>query len=241
MRIDKTLTTTILISILFFLLLYLLSLLDMQKISALTVFIALTPFLIWLIASGKIKEIKGPGGIGLSLKDQMEQKVRPHEELQTIQVEPERVMSKAAAPPLSDLSPNQLPSTLSFVIGLKNFYVKNAIDYYLNSLSGAAGLRYILFTDEQGKFKGLMKADDFSALVKRSDPVPAIEDGSILQKPEVITESISTSGNYKQALNIMSERNISLLPVVDDQERFKGIITQDEIVRQVLTNVLRQA
>ncbi len=241
MKLSKSVGTTLILSVLFYIILFSLSFVDTGKIDAIVIFIALTPFIIWLIASGKLKEIKGPGGIGLSLKDQVEKNVTPEEEARAIEVKPEVVLTKGTPPILSDIEPDQAPSTLSFVIGQKNYYVNQAIEYFLDRLSAFGTLKYILFNDGQGVFKGLMRADDFSGFVRNGTVVSKIEDGTILDDPRVITHAITTKESYRDALNAMDRYQVAYLPVVNAQGRFIGIVNQDEIVRKILTNVLREA
>ena len=97
-------------------------------------FLALVPFIILLIVSGKLKEIRGPGGISLSLKDEAERTISPEYEDTPIQVEPEIMQAKGGMDSLRRMITENPPTTLSFQVGMPGYYSQSAILEYIREL-----------------------------------------------------------------------------------------------------------
>ncbi len=243
----KVIIQTVVISLTFFVILFIISsenLFTNQlgfKIESLHVFIALIPLVIWLIVSGKLKEIKGPGGIGLSMRDEVQKPVSPDLTETTLKIDKAIVREKGGLDELRSRISQVHPTTLSFVVGKKEYYGQWAIGEYIRELGEYPKFRFILFTDAKGKFKGCMKVSDYKNLLQTSDVVEMIESGRILNDDRVIRNSVQITSTNKQALIEMDRVNVNMLAVVDHKDKFIGVITQDEIVRNIITKVLREA
>lgn len=244
----KTIIQTIVISMTFFLLLYLVTYVGELtpeksgiKFEPIHVFIALVPFIVLLIASGKLKEVKGPGGITLSMRDEAQKIISLEFEDNTLDIDPEIIQAKGGIESLRTTMTENPPTTLSFVVGKKNFYGQWAIEEYIRHLKSNPNFRYILFTDENAHFKGYMNVDDYSKILERENGiVPAIENGTILNEQGVKRESIETNLTNREVLDLMERKNINELAVVDQSGRFIGTITQEQIVRKVLSKIIRE-
>ena len=243
----KAITQTVLISIIFFLILFILSSENFFanqlrfRSELLRVVLALIPFVIWLIVSGKLKEIRGPGGIRLSMREEVQKPVSPELIGMALEVEPAIVVQKEGIHGLRNRITQKPPSTLSFEVGKKNYYGQWAIEKYIRELEKHLVFRFILFTDADGKFKGCMKVGDFKTVLQTGNIVEKLENGQILTAPRVIRNSVQLTSTNKKALNEMDKANSSMLPVVDREGKFIGVVTQEEIFRRILTKVLREA
>lgn len=243
----KAIRQTVFISMMFFLILFILSSENFFanqlrfKLETLRVFLALIPFVIWLIVSGKLKEIRGPGGIGLSMRDEVQKPVSPELIEMPLEVDPAIVQQKVGIDGLRDRIAWNPPSTLSFEAGKKNYYKEGMIKRYIWELERHRVFRFILFNDADGKLKGCMKVSDFKTVLQTGNIVQNLESGQILKDPRVIRNSAQLTSTNKQALKEMDKANSSMLPVVDREGKFIGIVTQEEIVRKILTRVLREA
>lgn len=240
----KVIIHTILISLTFFLILFTVSSDDFfanqpqNKIEPIHIFIAFIPFSILLLVSGKLKEISGPGGIGLTMRDEVQKPVFP-ELITPLEIEQDIVEEKGRNVPLQDKISKIHPTTLSFEILKRNFYREDAINNYIQELRKHPNFKFILFTDSEGKFKGYMKVGDFKGLMEISNIVQKIESGAILEDPRVINNFIKITSTNKQALYEMDKMSDNILPVVDGERKFIGIVTQEGLVRKILTKVLR--
>ena len=239
---------TFLISVVFFVVLFVVSYMASMtpaeggiKIEPIYVFIALVPFVVLLIASGKLKEIKGPGGIALLMKDEAESKISLEVEDNTLEIDPQIVHSKGGLESLAFMVGENAPTALSFVLKRKNYYASGAISGYLTKLRELGEFRYIIFQSEEGEFSGYMKVADFVSVVEKGGVVDAIESGSIMQNMNINKECIAVSSSNREALSAMEISNLNELAVVNSENRFVGIINQEQIVRKVLSRIVREA
>jgi hypothetical protein len=215
--------------------------LNLGKLEAIHVFVALVPFIILLVMSGRLKEIGGPGGIALSLRDEVQKPVSPEAAGDKLVVDPEITLEKGAIPAIHEQIAQNPPTTLSLRIHRPGYYSEFAIQQYIEQLEEYPVFHNVLFVDTEGRFQGLMPAHAFKALLQERDVVPLLEDGRILELPKVVTAFVPVGSTNQQALAEMDRVDANTLAVVDQREEFVGIITQDEIVRKVLTKVMREA
>jgi uncharacterized membrane protein len=239
---------TIVISLVFFLIIILISVGNYFvnkkefKIEAVYVFIALVPFIIMLVLSGKLKEISGPGGWTIILRDEARKPLSPELKEMELELDPAIVMDKGTVKTLTERIAQRLPTTLSLQIGKLGYYGEWAIGKYINDLEeGSPHFKNVLFTDELGRFKGFIRANDFKMLMKEDKIVEKIETGRILEDSRILKKSVQIGSTNQQALIEMERVGQNILAVVDRNEKFVGTITQEEIVRKILTKVLREA
>src|SRR5208337_795176 len=119
---DQHLVEAAAISIIFFWLLWILPYFFTNRnglqIDSTLVLVALVPFIIWLIVSGRIKEITGPGGWGLKLNDIAQRRAFPDDKIspEPFQVIPKQAFSNKTFRDLQARHPN----ILSFDISREN-------------------------------------------------------------------------------------------------------------------------
>lgn len=243
----KTILHTIIISCVFLLVLFIVStgnyFVGQAKfeLEPVHVFVALVPFVILLIVSGQLKEIRGPGGLAFLLRDEVRKPVSPELREMKLEVEPDIVVAKGGLDVLRNRIAQNPPTTLSFQIGKRGYYGQSAIEEYIRELDQYPCFRNILFTDEHGTFRGFMTVSDFRVLLQGGDIVTNLESGQILEDPKIIKSSVQIGSTNQQALSEMERVGENILAVVDRHEKFVGVITQEEIVRKILTKVLREA
>lgn len=239
------LKNTIIISLVFFLLLisivvihYIIT--DELTVETTYVFIALIPFIIMLFLSGKLAEISGPGGLGLVLRNEAKSSVSPSID-EPFEFDESRIMQKGATNMLSRIFTENPPSTLSFHIGKR--YSEEAIRTYLEELSKFPSFQNVVLNSYEGKFEGFVRAEDFKSLVYNLgiEIESEIQDGRILNNPRVIKSYILRESTNQEVLREMDRVRLNVLAVTDSQSRFVGIVSQEEIVRKILTKVVQEA
>jgi len=235
------------VSAIFFVVLYLVSYVGSMapasggiKVEPIYVFIALVPFIILLIASGKLKEVKGPGGISLLMKDEAEREISLDVEDNALEIDPQIVHAKGGFRSLSQMIMDKPPTTLSFVLERSSYYGQSAIEEYLNRLRKLSEFRHILFVSSEGKFRAYMKVADFASIVEGGGVVEKLESASILQHKKTHEVSIGTNSSNREALSAMEKADVNELAVVDRSGRFVGLINQEQIVRKVLSKIVRE-
>ena len=208
------------------------------EIEPVHVFIALVPFAILLAASGQLKEIRGPGGLGLLLRGEVQRPILEVSEAR-LEVRPEVVAPKGDQERLRELIAATLPTTLSFEIGKRRYYTQSMIEHYIRELKRYPRFRNVLFVDGGGSFMGFMRLRDYMELLQSGDIVSKIENREILEDPRVVKDTVEIGSTYREALAAMERVASSRLAVVDKHRRFVAVVMQDEIVRRILTNVAR--
>ena len=248
-RMNKSVfTKTIIISAVFFVVLFIVSYLASIapsdggiKIEPIYVFIALIPFIVLLIASGKLKEIKGPGGIALLMKDEAEREISVDVEDNAIEIDSEIVHSKGGIESLTFMLRESPPTALSFVLEKKDYYAQYAIEGYINELRKLSSFKNIVFVSNDGSFLAYMKVEDFSQVVKESQIVDLLESGDILKDKRTNPASINIDSTNRDTLSEMEKCNVNELAVIDSKSKFLGVINQEQIVRKVLSRLVREA
>lgn len=209
-----------------------------RSIETIYVVIALSPFVFYLFVSDKLKQFKG-GGIELTLRDEASKEVTA-----TIGDAPIEFVP-AAADEKSGLSALQRmldtgATTLAFIIGRS--YARSVVQEYIDALSTTPAFRHVLFKDPDDTFRGYMPAGDFERLLRTADDlIGQIETGAIVQHPAVIRDTVAQTATNQQALRRMDALNRNELAVLDADDQFAGTITQEEIVRKILANVIRES
>jgi len=204
------------------------------------VFVALVPFIVLLMVSGRLKEIAGPGGISLSMHDAVQKPILPQAGGMKLEIDPEITMEKGAIPAIQERIAENPPTTLSLQVHRQGYYSEFAIRHYIEELERYPDFRNVLFIDADGKFRGLIRAEDFRNVLSEHDVVPLLENGRILEHPAVIAASVPIGVTNQQALSEMDRLDKNALAVVNHRGEFVGVVTQEEIVRKVLTKVLRE-
>jgi hypothetical protein len=134
------------------------------------------------------------------------------------------------------------PVVLSFELGNQGYDI-TAIDDYMTIIRRYPSVQYILFIKPNQKFAGLMSVDDFRDFLYSmwTELIKLIESGTILDDPRVTTEAVGTEETNYKALQRMNEVNHNILAVVDGNNNFRGIISQEQIIRDVLTTLFEEA
>lgn len=203
-----------------------------------TIVLGLVPFLFFLIVTGRLERLRG-GGFGVVLREQAHRAIDGVSD-EDIEVVTEKPELKSLEANRSGGNRTATPTTLAFEIGREECYDTELIEEYLRMLS--KDLRYILFLDGSGDFEGYVHRDDFETLLGGdTDLVAEIETGSILARPTVNTAAIPNDSSNKTALQEMNRRHIDEVAILDSSGRFVGVVSQDEIVRKLLTNAIREA
>jgi CBS domain-containing protein len=89
-----------------------------------------------------------------------------------------------------------------------------------------ADVRHVIVVDAHGRLAGI---------VSRGDLVRALERGGKGSVREYMTRRVYTVRREDPAVNavdLMIERNVGAVPVVDDDERPVGIVTETELLRR---------
>ncbi len=246
------LEAAVLSSVFYLVLFAILELTDATELTAEHVLIALVPLLILLVSSDRIEELRA-GSFTMALRRAAEshatpaesetiERVRPADE--DVDVDRATVLTKGTPVGLSErlASARTPPSTLAFRLHGPR-YDRDAIEEYLRTnVRVNPAFRYVLFTGDDDRFAGLIRAQDFETLVRDApggvDVVDQIRTGDVLDHPRVTRATLREGATKRDALAAMDAADTDLLAVVDDHDRFVGALTQAEITRDLLLKLV---
>lgn len=212
------------------------------KIESTHVFIALAPLAIWLIVSGKLDEIRGPGGIKPLIRDEVQKPIPAELVDKPLDVVPDYVREKTNEKRLGrqvnqDLAAGKPPAALSFRVGKKGYYKDDVTGLAISIMGRSPKFQFIIFNDEKGKFKGFMEKDIFKYMISPKI-IEMIESSQILENPNVIKDYIKKTSTNRKALDKMEKANTNMLGIVDEDNKLIQIITRDEILKKILTRAI---
>lgn len=187
---------TVMVSVVFYLVLFgLLVVTEMAAPTPELVFIALVPFLVLLISSGRIQELRF-GDLSMKFQQAVQGGISPGITSETFDVVEEDLATKGGEDALEEMIDDR-GSTLVFRIGGR--YSSKYIHRYLRrNLEENPAFRYVLFNEPDGRFGGFMEAADFVSYVwlqdgENSGIEGAISSGLILDADAIIKDRITRS------------------------------------------------
>jgi len=156
-----------------------------------------------------------------------------------VNVEPDQLNEKTGESELENIK-ERGPTALTFELGRQGFYDQDAIEYYLEALET---LRYVVFTDADGQFEGYAPVGAFSRLLENSEinVVSEIETCEITNRAVVRTNAIRSDSTNEECLRETNDRDVDELAVIDAQKTFVGVVTQDAVIRTLMSSALSGA
>lgn len=166
--------------------------------------------------------------------------------------------------PLEVAFPDDPPTALTLEIGRPKFYDPSIIEDYISRLAVFPKFQYLVFTDADRTFQGFMTVEEFNNQYYtpdqeltgldalglddlKQDVLPDVEtfvaelgSGEILDRAFVNLAFTTVRSSNKDALDQMNDYQVSELAVVDTNQEFVGVVTENEIVREILSAVLEK-
>lgn len=199
--------------------------------------IAITPTVIWLIASGRLSEFTG-FGIGLTLRAASEREFSLSTEGNAIETEAVASDLKEGFVKLEAMI-RERKQALVFELGRTGYYNNEAINEYLRRLTEHDFFRYVVFRRADGTFAGLVAARDFQRqLQKDLNAVAVIESGRVDAVAGVITESVKEGATKQEALQKIERLHVPELPVVDAKGAFVGVVSRERLLGSIVLELV---
>jgi hypothetical protein len=244
--------TGILIAILF-LALGLLGVWGMHKMEltagdAVFVSLLLVPFITYVILTGRVSELKGPGGLEAQFVAMAR---RPTEELAIQHIEFVKAdIGLASGSGVQELARlKQLVAAskrviLTLPLG-RSYYGKQAVETYIERfLPYQNFIRYLVFLDKKDRFVAFIapaallpilkgeQGDRFIEIINKGDVL------ELLDLPGVMTRTISTRATNMDALREMTEHNLDAILVLDDECKLKGEIEREQVLSKLMLGMM---
>ncbi len=206
---------------------------DLDDSSA--IFLSLIPFIVYLVVSGRISELKA-GGFEVKLREAVGEKVQY--EQQPVKYEEALYLPKGGYDVLDRLMEQASkghPTTLGLIV--RESYIYEFMEKYLKDLSKTEQAKYVVFSDKNHIFQGFAP---LSLLAQTSidSIINIVGRGDLENIPGLRRDFVQDAVSNKEALNIMESRKIPDAAVVDASGKFRGFTNKNIIMLSIVENLL---
>lgn len=207
----------------------------------------LLPLLVYVILSGRIQELKAPGGLEAKFRTLANESISPGSE--TIRPEPEELQAVIKENPMVlEQKVQELddwkPILMLMQIG-SNSYSPEAAMKYLDTLSKFRNFRFVVFLDHRKRLVGHMSAWSVRALLQKaqlgSEFIDAINRGlsaELMRYPGFETDAITKTCSNANALREMVRRNVDALLVVNEKKQLEGVVEREQIISLMMLSLV---
>lgn len=128
---------------------------------------------------------------------------------------------------------------LSFELGRRNYYVPRVVREYIDRLTRAPYLRYVVFYEADGRMKAVADAREIAARFRAGDPELTPEaftdwitnpDLARLKGLPGYVEPVGAKNSTREALAKMLEFDADFVPVMGEDGRFVGIARGSQMI-----------
>lgn len=206
------------------------------------------PALVYLIVSGKLKEFKGPGGLEAKFSETAKESVSTVSEKIELSVQDTEIVKKDALYVLEqkrqDINESK-PIIMTLTLGKSNYYKREAVLEYIETLSQFRNFKFIVFLDKESHFAAYISSWTLKGLLKKvqlgDEFINVINNGmlpDLLSFPGIIKETISTQTTNSEALKTMTKQNSEVLVVVDEKGFLCGVVEREQILSKMLLSLV---
>jgi hypothetical protein len=220
---------------------------DKFQIKNADIFIALLPVILALFLSGKVQELTlGEFKIVLAVQETAESPISA--EVTALPVEEVLIGESQSLVELKQYIEKKI-QVVSFQLSKFTRGGSNLIISYLE-LTQYPFIRYIVFNNPDGSFFGMADAQQIAAMNRASPSsfnfeniaswVLGANEDSLKTLPGFIAAQNALHANEDKltALKKMNSLNVPMLPVIDGSGKFAGVIEQNKLTANMLTDIL---
>lgn len=219
------------------------------KGDAVFVSLLLFPILVYMIFSGRLKEIRAPGGLEAKFVDVAEKPVEATFEPIEASVEDMSVVEKGGMHEMKKTFrkiDESKPIVLTLTLNKGGYYDRLAILEYIKGLSQYRNFKFVVILGQDNKFVAYMPAWRFSQILEMdslgNELIAVINSDRIQelqQYPGIVTKTITTKETNIQALKEMSKQNIEALVVVGEDGRLCGVIEREQVLSRLMLTMAK--
>lgn len=220
--------------------------LDMQQ-DVVLVAILLIPILAYMMFSGRLQEIHGPGGLSATFIDMAHTPLLDKEEsnaTERIEVGQVGIVEKGGISDLQQMLPKVSNSSyivLTVTLGKVDHYEETTLLNYLKALSQYRNFIFLVILDQCDEvFAYLagwraMQIIEMEMQMEGPGLVHAIKQGSKqdLLRYELIRITARTKDTNLNVLKLMTELKMSALIVADENHKLKGVVEREQVLSKL--------
>ncbi len=218
---------------------------------AVYVSLLLVPIVIYMVFSGRLKELRAPGGLEATFADVADKSVGAAADVKQLEASVEQTQFVAKGD-LSELRrtlqyiDESKPIIVTAIVGKQGPYDRNALLQYMRSLSQYRNFKFVVFLDSDSKFMAYMPAWKVTQTLELdslgNEFIQVINQGrsqELKRYPGVITEPIPTTKTNREALQKMTELNLDALVVIDADGKLKGVVEREQILSNLMLAITK--
>jgi len=211
---------------------------------AVFVSLLLIPVLVYMVISGKLKELKGPGGLEAKFTEAASESINASSETVEPSIDDMQIVAKAGVHALQEQRQKlneAKPIVMTMELGRRGYYNTEAVLEYIKNLSQFRNFKFVVFLDEGKRFVAYMPPLAFRGLLSMPELgyefINVINEGhlqDLLRYPGVVRETISTESTDAEALSEMSKQNLEALVVIDENRNLKGVVEREQVLSRMM-------
>jgi hypothetical protein len=219
---------------------------------AVFVSLLLMPALVYMIVSGRMKELRGPGGLGAKFIETAAQSVSETASFGTVSIEDMMVVAKGGLS-LLDENRRKLENVagrtiaMTMVLGSQR-YELGAVREHIKVFAQFPNFRFVVFLDENDRVKAYMRPEAVRDLLDLKgwgdEFLEAVNEGRFQELgryPGFIQRPISSEWTNAEALQEMMREDLDALVVVDGDGRLKGVAEREKVLGRMMLALTGQA
>lgn len=207
--------------------------------------IAFIPVAIWLVLTGKIERFGFGDFVIVSAFREASGAAIKKQVLPVIKIS----MSPKGSDQELDLLIENKTEALTFKLG-NPYYTEDLIKKYLNRLNEHSFFKYVIINTSQGGFYGMLDSRElygyinstsgsghnFASHLKNENKLALSSIPGLIPAEKAITRDI----DRKAALELMEDRKVSIIPVVDKKGKFVGIAERSILTASLIIDVVNK-
>jgi hypothetical protein len=211
---------------------------------AVLVSLLLLPVLLYLALSGRLAEVTGPGGVGAKFREVAN--APAHSALKHLSPEDPFLVPKMDLQMLRQQQPqlaaDDRPIVFTFTLGAgAPQYGYPDVTGYTDVLAATGRFLLVAFLDPGGRVLAYMSARRFQTLVRSEAGQQFVADLNapdahqrLLVTPGVATDTLRAGASNAEALQVMTDKDLEAVVLVDDSARLSGVVERERVVADML-------
>ena len=199
-----------------------------------------------MIISGRLEELKGPGGLEAKFSKVANESISAASE--KVQVDEMRSVEKLGVDLLErkiqELDDSQ-PIVMTMELGNIDYYSRQAVFQYIETLSQFRNFKFVVFVERTNQFVAYMPIWAIKKLLLRrsflgDEFIDVINHGfkqELFSYPGVVRETIHMQSTNADALRKMTRLNLGALLVIDESEVLRGIVEREQILTRMMLSL----
>jgi hypothetical protein len=207
------------------------------------------PIIVYAIYSGKLEELKGPGGLEAKFARAANESVSVASEEVAPSVEEMQIVVKEGLNLLErkkQMLNEAQPIVMIMELGKHNYYRREDVFAYLELLSQFRNFKFVVFVDKKRQFVAYMPIWAVKGLLSKpqlGEEFIATINNELSQElfryPGVVKETIHMQSTNAEALREMTRQNLEALVVTDKDNQLRGVVEREQVLSKMMLSLTK--